>query len=91
MYTSRITLRKDKLATIQFDVVHAVQDLVEQMHQLNGIPRRASAIVDARHVGYVAVVFQIIVDAVPAGLELYLSTETVIAVRHIHLWRFGIR
>ena len=51
-HTSRITLSKDELPTIQCDIVDAVQDLIEQMHKLNRIPWRAGAIVDNRHVSY---------------------------------------
>ena len=90
-HTSRVTLSKDELSPIQSDFANAVQDLIEQMHKLNRIPRRASAVVDGRHVGYVAVIWQVLIDTVPARLELYLSTETIIAVCHIHLWRLGIR
>lgn len=85
-HTSRVTMSKDEPPTIQIDVVNAVQDLKKQMHKLDWISRRAGAVVDGRHVGYVAVVFLVHIDAIPARLKLYLSTETVIAVRHIHLW-----
>ena len=84
--TSRVTLCKDELPTIKCDLADAVQDLIEQMHKLNWIPWRAGAIVDGRHVGYVAAVWQVLIDAVPARLELYLSTETIVAVSHVHLW-----
>lgn len=56
-YTSRVTLSKDVLATIECDIADAVQDLVEQMHELNRMLRRAGAIVDGGHVGDVAVVW----------------------------------
>ncbi len=90
-HTSRIALSKDEPSTIECDVGNAVQDLVKQMHKLDRIPRRARAIIDARHISHVAIIWQVLIDAVPARLKLYLSTETVIAVRHIHLWRLGIR
>ena len=88
--TSRVTVRKNELSTIQFDIVDAIQDPVEQVHMLNRMRGRAYAIVNVRHVGHMAVVWQVVVDAIPARLELYLSTETVIAVCHVHLRRFGI-
>lgn len=90
-HTSRVALSKDEFPTIQCDLANTIQNFIEQMHKLNRIPRRAGTIVDGRHVGYVAVAWQVFVDAVPARLELYLSTETVIAIRHVHLWRLGIR
>ena len=89
--TSRITISKHISPPIDFDIADRVQDLVEQVHQLNRIPRRARAIVDVGHVGHVAVVWLVEVDAIPARLELYLSTEAIVAHRHVHLWRFGIR
>ena len=89
-HTSRVAISEDELSTIQCDFVNAVQDFKEQMHELNGISRRACAVVDVRHVGHMAVVWQVIVDAIPARLELHLSTETVVAVCHAHVWRFGI-
>lgn len=91
MDTSRVTVSKYELPTIQFDIVDAVQNLEEQVHKLNRIPRRACAIVNIRHVGHMTVIWQVIIDAVPARLELYLSTETVIAVGHAQVWRFRIR
>lgn len=89
--TSRVPLSKNVFPSIKRDITNAVQNLKEQVHKLNRIPRRACAIVNARHVGYVAVIRQVLIDAVPARLELYLRTKTVVAICHIHLWRLGIR
>lgn len=91
MDTSRVTVSKNELPAIQWDIINAVQDLEEQVHKLNRMTGRACAVVNIRHVGHVAVIWQVVVDAVPARLELYLSTETVIAVCHAQVWRFGIR
>ena len=55
--TSRVTVSKDELAAIQCDIVNAVQNLKEQVHELNRISRRACAIVNVRHVGHMAVVW----------------------------------
>ena len=91
MHTGRVTLSKDIPPTIQFDTTDAVQDLVKQVHELDRISRRASAIINARHVGHMAVVRLVQIFAVPARLELNLSTKTVVAHRHVHFGGFGIR
>lgn len=55
-HTGWVAVSENELPTIQFDIVNAVQDLKKQVHELNGIPRRACAIVNIRHVGHMAVV-----------------------------------
>lgn len=70
------------------DGVDGVEDFVEQVDELDGVARRACAVVHLRHVGHVAIVRFVEVDSVPAGLKMDLSSESVITVRAEHVWLF---
>ena len=72
--TCSVSLREDEPPTsLLLDIVYAVEDLEEEMSQLDGVSRRTNAIIDLRHVRYVAVICLVKIDPVPAALELYLS------------------
>ena len=51
--------------------------LEEKMRKENTVGRRANTIVDSVKIGHVRLVWQIKVLAIPARLEVYLSTKTL--------------
>lgn len=80
--TGRVALAEDVFpAGGEMDLRDAVQDLVEEMHKRHGVAARAFAIVDAAHVRDVRLVGLVQVDAIPAGLEVDLRSEPVLAAR----------
>ena len=88
--TCSISVGKDESSSsLLFDLIYTIEDFEKQMHELYGVIRRANSIVDLRHVGDVAVVRLVEIDAVPAALELYLGPQTVGTARAIHVGSFG--
>ena len=71
---SGIALREDELPTVKVDVVDRVEDFVEEMDELYGVGWGTDTVVHHGHVGYVAVIFFIEIDAIPAGLEMHLCS-----------------
>ncbi len=90
-HTSRVPIGKDKLAAVLDHRVHAVQDLEEQVHQLHRVLGAALAAVHARQVVHVAVVCLVQVLSVPAGLEVDLRSQTVLALGAGHTRSLGHR
>ena len=89
--TRCITLRKDEFAAIKVHVVDGVEDFVEEMDELDGVFRGTDAIVHHGHVRYVAIIFFIEIHPIPAGLEMYLCSQSIDAVRFIHAGCLGGR
>ena len=61
-------------AGVKVDAVDRVEDFVEEMDELDGVGWGADAVVHHGHVCYVAVIFFVEVDAIPAGLEVHLGS-----------------
>ena len=69
-----ITLREDEFPTVEIDVVDRVEDFVEEVDELYGVGWGTDTVVHHGHVCYVAVIFFIEIDAIPAGLEVDLCS-----------------
>lgn len=85
--TGRIAVGEDESTAILLgNLVHLVTCLDEEVDQLYRMSRRAVAVVNLRHVCYVTLVALVEVHAIPAGLEVNLSTETCVAIRVVDVW-----
>lgn len=73
-------MRENEFATVQLDVIHSIQNLVEEMDERNWMRRGTTTIVDARQVLHMAVVWLVQISAIPARLKMHLGTETVLAI-----------
>ena len=72
--TCGIALREDEFAAIEVDVVDGVEDFVEEVDELDGVGGGTDAVIHRGHVCYMAIIFFIEIDAIPAGLEMDLCS-----------------